>query len=264
MGRCARGKSVAGFTLIELVVGLAILVMLVGMVQGIYVTAARNRKSAEVQTAAIHSAAAVLGRLADELANAFTDANRPEETEFLLQTVGEDSTLIFTTRIPSVYGLRVGGESRLMYELVQETDREGERVFILKRTELNDLYGNIDTDGVTYDMLKNVERFSVECYVDPDGWQSSFGNFGATATDELPLAVHMEVAWLATPEAETEDLLATSTTIYAKGGGAATTGTPATGGTGTGAGSGAGTGTGAGTGAGTGTGSGTIGGGTNL
>lgn len=202
------GKS--GFTLIEILVGLVILVMLAGLVEGIYVSVAKNREAATQKTAMVHSASTVLGRIADELASAFVDLNRPDSTLFKLSTDGSgNSTLEFTTLLPAVHGLRAGGETRLRYEVRPDPESETRGAVILSRAETDDPQKDIGRDSVTYDMLKGIIRFTVTVY-DGTKWVDRWENDSLKGA-VVPAAVRLTAAW---GESGHEEVMRTAATIY--------------------------------------------------
>ena len=80
-----------------------------------------------------------LQRLADELAMAFFSKSRPEQTVFKgLSDAQHLSSLEFASRVPTIAGIRTGGDVRLFYELVRDSGAEDDRVYVLRRTELAD------------------------------------------------------------------------------------------------------------------------------
>ena len=199
----------SGFTLIEVVVGLAILVVLVGLVQGIYATTVRNREATTARTAMVHSASTVLGRIADELASAYVDPDRAVLTAFTLKTDGSgNSTLIFTTLLPPVHGLRVGGETLIRYEVRRDKENSDPNAMILSRTELSDPEKDLERDGLTYDMLKGITRFTVEVSTD-DKWTDRF-EADPGSVRKLPPAVRLEAAW----GEKGEEVVRTATSVY--------------------------------------------------
>lgn len=195
-----------GFTLVEVLVGLAILVLLVGMIQGIYAATVRNRDAALAKTAAVHAASSILSRMADELSATFVDKERSDQTRFKVTSLGGlQSTLEFATLMPPIHGLRAGGETRVRYELSADPDSLSSDEKVLRRTEEDDLSRDIDQEGVAYDMLKGIKEFSVECF-DGREWIKSWED-GDPANPTLPRAVKLEVVWA-------DGSLRTATTIY--------------------------------------------------
>ncbi len=205
--------SEGGFTLVEVLVGLAVLAMLVTLVQGVYSTSMRNREAAQEATEATHLAAVVTTRIADELAMAFYSDTRPEVTPFLLTTSADGfSTLEFSSRTPAISGIRPGGDTRILYQpLVDSESPEGR--LLLRRTELGDPYGDIERDGFTFTMVEDLTGFLVQCY-DGEEWLDNWGGVTATATAlNLPLMVRIVMSW-GTDESVT--YMRTATTVYGR------------------------------------------------
>jgi general secretion pathway protein J len=199
-----------GFTLIEVMVSLAVLALLVTLVQGVYSTSLRNREAAESATLATHSAAVVTGRIADELAMAFHSTIRPDETRFLLDTSPDGfSAIEFSSRTPSIADIRPGGDTRILYQAVTDPEsREGR--LILRRTELGDPYGDLERDGFTFSMMEELSGFSIQCY-DGEEWVESWGNSDSEAPD-LPLMVRIVMSW---GDEENLSYIRTATSVYA-------------------------------------------------
>ena len=75
-------------------------------------------------------------------------------------------------------------------------------------------YNNLDRKGVAYDMMNGVKRFALRCWDGEewvDQWQTD------PQDPRLPLAVALEIAW-ARGEGEAEELLVTTTPVYAAAG----------------------------------------------
>ncbi len=212
-------KQRGGFTLIELLVGLAILALLAGMISGIFSSSARFRKATEERTARVHAASVTLTRLADELAMAYYESQYAESSGFFLSTSSDEhSTLEFTGRTVRIPTIRVGGDTRLRYELEKDSDNY-DAGYILKRTESNVLDADLDVEGVSYEMLHEVAKFKVECY-DGGEWTTSWEMLASTAGDppEMPLAVRVTLALKENAEDEEgRTVLRTMTPIYGKG-----------------------------------------------
>jgi general secretion pathway protein J len=198
-----------GFTLIEVLVSLAVLALLVTLVQGVYSTSMRNRDAAESATQATHAAAVVTGRIADELAMSFHSVIRQDETRFLLDTSPDGfSTIEFSSRTPSIADIRPGGDTRILYQAVTDPESE-EGLLLLRRTELGDPYGDLERDGFTFDMMEELTGFSIECY-DGQEWLESWGNPNAAAPD-LPLMVRIVMSW---GSKDSPNYMRTATTVY--------------------------------------------------
>jgi len=200
----------AGFTLIEVLVGLGIMVLLVGMIQGIYAAAVRSRQAAEERTATIHAVSTIFSKMCDELSASFVSKPRADQTFFRMTTDSSgQSTLEFTTLLPTVHGLRAGGETRIRYAPDPDRDSPLPEKIVLKRTEIDDLFKDLERDGVTYQMLKGINHFKVTCY-NGEEWLENWDNTDPQ-NPKLPRAVRLTVTW---GDKDNEESLFTSTTVY--------------------------------------------------
>lgn len=202
-----------GFTLVELLVGLALLGLFLTLVNGIYSGTARNREVSRAATTSAHEASVSTHLMADEFAMAFFSPLWIERTAFTLETGADDNAEVeFTTRVPNIDTLRVGGDVRLRYALVAEEERKDR--FILRRTEGADFFSDLDRRGVAYDMMTGVKQFAVKCW-DGEEWVDRW------ATDpqdpRLPLAVAVKIVW-SRGEGEAEETLVTTAPVYAAAG----------------------------------------------
>lgn len=180
-----------GFTLLEVVIGLALLALLLSVVQGAYTGALRSKRRVSAETAEAHLASMVLQRMAQELSMAFLSQDLKESTGLVLDADGDGhSTLSFTTFVPAISGFSAGGESEVGYFL--EEDEEG--ALHLMRRETTDIDGDLEEGGVPYTMLRDLRRFIVLCY-DGQDWLERWDASSRVEPPLLPLAVSVEVAW---------------------------------------------------------------------
>jgi hypothetical protein len=194
-----------------MLLGLALLGLFLLLVNGIYSGTTRNREASRAATTASHEASVTLHLMADEFAMAFFSESWIERTAFSLETDASDVAKVeFTTRVPNIDTLRVGGDVRLRYELVPEEERKDR--FILRRTEGADFFADLDRRGVAYDMMSGVKRFTVRCW-DGEDWVDHW-RLDDPENPSLPLAVAMEIVW-ARGEGDAEESLITTTPVYA-------------------------------------------------
>jgi general secretion pathway protein J len=208
-----------GFTLIEVILALALLALLLSLVQGVYTGATRSRNRARLETGEAHLSAVVLQRMASEISMAFFEKSRKNSadeytTGFVVDAdAGGNSSFSFTTRVPWIHGFSPGGDAEVGYLL--EANEEG--VLSLTRRESAALDGDLFDGGVPYVMLESVKRFEVLCY-DGEEWVSTWDTAERTDPPYLPVAVSLEVAWGTTAETETEEgterAYRTSTPVY--------------------------------------------------
>nr|WP_281173814.1 type II secretion system protein GspJ [Deferrisoma camini] len=199
-----------GFTLIEVVVTLALLALVLSLVQGTYSGAVRSRDRSSQATAEVHQAALVLDRMATEISGALVSASRATATGFVVEPDADgNATLTFTTRLAPIPGLRPGGPVELRYNL--EADDDG--VLRLVRREEADPDEDPEEGGLAYPVLENVLRFQVLCY-DGTEWAESWDSRIREEEPFLPEAVSLEIAW--GPDENHERVLRTATPLYSR------------------------------------------------
>lgn len=154
-----------GFTLLELLLALALLVILSGALYGTYFALVRGRETAATKMDERRALSVTLDQLRRELSSAVCN-----KTNGRLHFVVEDrdyfgkpaSTLDFTAIVPPRSGrLPLSDQAQLVYKLV-----ENEKKLSLARQE-KDLY--YIKDPAPYPQMEELEGFLVECY-DGNAW----------------------------------------------------------------------------------------------
>lgn len=202
-----------GFTLLEVLLALALMALVLSLIQGTYSGASRSRALSGAESREVHAATVALDRLVNELASTFTSSATPfraRATRFVAAS-GFDgwSTLTFVTRLAPLPGSLPGGEAEVGYLVERDTDG----VSRLRRRESRDLDGDPEEGGVPYEVLPHVSRFEVRCY-DGTEWLEDWDSADREEEPRLPLAVSVKVAWRAGGEGEEERVLRTSTPLY--------------------------------------------------
>ncbi len=203
-----------GFTLLEVMVGLAILAIFVTLVQGVYTGAAKNKRASEEATGAAHGSSAILGKMADELSMAFQSSSRKGQTILLAATDMENNSKVeFTTMTPRIENLSTGGETRLRYEVRPDPETEG--AVKLVRIEMADPFGDMDRDGVELTMLGGIKRFTFSCYNGSE-WVSMWDGGYDLENPVLPLAAKLTIEWA--DKFKNKKIISTATPIWAAAG----------------------------------------------
>jgi general secretion pathway protein J len=161
-----RTVSNRGFTLLEILVALALLVILSGALYGTYFSLMRGRETAAMKMDERRELSETLDRLHREISAAFYNAN-----DNRLHFVVEDrdyfgkpaSTLDFTAIAPPRSdSVPASDQVQLVYKPVEKA-----RKFLLARQE-KDLFTT--TDPQQYPQMKELEGFLVECSTDGSKW----------------------------------------------------------------------------------------------
>jgi len=158
-------RSDRGFTLLEVLVALALLVILSAALYGTYFSLMRGREIAVVKMEARRELSTTLDQLNRELSAAFYNTNNKrlhfvvEDRDFFGKPA---STLDFTFIAPPVSGtLPASDQVRTIY-----TAGEKDKKLTLAR-QAQDLYMKVDS--LPYPQMKELEGFLVECY-DGNEW----------------------------------------------------------------------------------------------
>jgi general secretion pathway protein J len=161
-----RTVSNRGFTLLEILVALSLLVILSGALYGTYFSLMRGRETAATKMIERRELSETLDRMHRELSAAFYNASNNR-----LHFVVEDrdyfgkpaSTLDFTTIAPPRSdSVPASDQVQLIYKTVEK-----EKKLLLARQE-RDLYATVYPPQ--YPQMKELEGFLVECSTDGSKW----------------------------------------------------------------------------------------------
>ena len=155
-----------GFTLLEMLVALALLVILSTALYGTYFSLMRGREVAVAGMESRRELRSTLDQLRRELTAAFFNTKNKK-----LHFVVEDrdffgkpaSTLDFTCVVPPMSGSQPASDQvRVIYK-AEEDDKK-----ILLARQAQDLY--VAIDPLPYPQMKDLEGFLVECSTDGQKW----------------------------------------------------------------------------------------------
>jgi len=176
-------RSDRGFTLLEVLVALALLVILSAALYGTYFSLMRGREIAVVKMEARRELSTTLDQLNRELSAAFYNTNNKrlhfvvEDRDFFGKPA---STLDFTFIAPPVGGtLPASDQVRAIY-----TAGEKDKKLTLAR-QAQDLYMKVNS--LPYLQMKELEGFLVECY-DGNEWVRTWDT---VLNSTLPKAVRV-------------------------------------------------------------------------
>ncbi len=158
-----RAVSVKGFTLLELLIALALLAILCGALYGTYFSLMRGRDTAVTKMDERRQLSVTLDQLRRELSSAFC-AGSNRRLHFVVEDrdyFGKPaSTLDFTAIVPPRSGQQpLSDQVRLVYAGVGKEDKE-EKLQLTRQEK--DLYYTLDS--FPYAQMEEVEGFLVECY----------------------------------------------------------------------------------------------------
>jgi general secretion pathway protein J len=172
-----------GFTLLEVLVALALLVILSGALYGTYFSLMRGRETAVVKMEARRELSTTLDQLRRELSAAFYNTNNKrlhfvvEDRDFFGKPA---STLDFTFFAPpGSSNLPTSDQVRAIY-----TAGEKDKKLILAR-QAQDLHMTVNS--LPYPQMKELEGFLVECY-DGNEWVRTWDT---VLNNRLPKAVRV-------------------------------------------------------------------------
>ncbi len=179
-----------GFTLIEILLALALLAVVITLIQGTYSGTVKSRERSGAESRQLHTAALVLDRLANEISGAYVDPAQPEATGLVITVDGDGNAgLAFTARLQPIPTIRPGGGTEVAYFV----ETEGERTRLVRR-ESPDVDGDLAEGGGPYPVLDDLLRFRVQCY-DGEQWLDEWDSREREDGSALPRAVSVELAW---------------------------------------------------------------------
>ena len=149
-----------GFTLIEVLIALVILVLLSGALYGTYFSMMKGRDSATTGMQPLRDARATLDMLRRELASAYYSKNN-ERLHFIVEDrdiFGKpSSTLDFTTVTTP---LRGSVSTSDLVEVRYQAEEKGEKLFLTRAEK--DVF--LSGESVPYTQIEELQGFLVECY----------------------------------------------------------------------------------------------------
>jgi general secretion pathway protein J len=161
-------RARSGFTLVEVLIAMAITAVVGAMALGAFSRSAAARQSVEEQDERIGGATAALTRMSRELSSAFVSEHfdraryRDRPTVFKGRDGGDRDSLLFTT-MAHVRGIRDAKESdQSVVEYLVDADPEFPGQYALFRREKIRIDDEPDRGGVKSLLLHHVKGFDVE------------------------------------------------------------------------------------------------------
>jgi general secretion pathway protein J len=179
----------SGFTLIELMIALLLMVIVSGALYGTYFSVVGAREKAGDRIEARREISSTLGKLHNEIASAYLKKNGIKNLQFVVEdrdSFGKQTSILqFTALTPPRVELTSGSD----LVLVRYSVNEKEGALTLMR-EARDPYLNTTVRSVPYPVIEGVESFQVECY-DGAKWVKTWDT--ALTPDRLPNNVRVTV-----------------------------------------------------------------------
>jgi len=173
-----------GFTLLELLVALVLLVLLSGALYGTYFSVMRGSEAARERTEPLRDARVALDLLRRELAAAYYSKTN-ERLHFIVEDrdiFGKPASILDFTAftVPKAGSVPSSDVMSVRYRPVEQ---EGQKMILSRLTR--DIY--LETRPLPYPLTEQIEGFLVECY-DGKQWVKSWDT---TLNAGLPKAVRV-------------------------------------------------------------------------
>lgn len=186
-----RRPDAEGFTLVEVLVAVAITSLLLLTVFGIFSSVSRTRTALEGEGEEFHQARVLFDRIGRELRSAYLRQDNPR-TLFAGGT-DEDGNLFleFSTTVASpILGGKAGGLSLVRYELNPEDPAQrGGRVLLRRESPL---FAAGRDEAKTYRLAADIEEMSLRFYAGNSGWKDAWDS---AVEKKLPLMVELTMAF---------------------------------------------------------------------
>jgi general secretion pathway protein J len=197
LGRLASGAA-RGFTLLELMVAVAILGLVMAMVAESFHAVASSKEHAEGRLAIDEAARLVMFQLGNELRGAVQTPFTPSRVMLLGQAHEQNfqpmDTITFSTLDPghSRYIEGFGPEVTLAYTTAPNPDHRG--WYLLERTEFSSLLTNPPTGRAANTVILADDVLSLHIrYFDGDSWSESWDSTQMPPGRMLPMEITIDL-----------------------------------------------------------------------
>lgn len=191
MKPAARGS--AGFTLLEILVAVSIVVIVLGSIYGVFTGVSRARDRVETRGAAGHQARVVFDRIGRELRSAYPATGTNAAFTFMREAAGNLPVLSFATSAGTPAGGARGGIRLVRYALAPVAESESP-VYELLRSEVPAFLGTAETEQASR-MLAGVSELRWRFYTG-SAWQDEW----PASPGRLPRAVELTLVLQAEKE----------------------------------------------------------------
>jgi general secretion pathway protein J len=183
--------TTAGFTLLEILISIGILVVILTMIYGAFNSSLKAFSAMETRGDAHGQARLTLSRMSEEIASMYLAKEDPNTATGLLGEDGDEDDLpadnLHFTSLSHIRWAKDSRESELCeigYFL--EKDRDTEKSFLFRREDWN-VDGNLQEGGVTLELAEGVAGLNFR-YHDGEEW---FDDWDSKARNGLPKAIEV-------------------------------------------------------------------------
>lgn len=202
-----RAAARRGFTMIEVMLSVAVLSLLMAIAWGSYQTTAMTQQRVTDINARLHGAEQAMNRMVRELSMAFMTSHGQEETQSEIRYktgfYGKDDRVDFTSlgHVRMFRDDKVGDQAEISYYVKRVTNDDGETVDALVRREDAPIDDDFQGGGIVMTLLEGVKRFELEYWDDDkadvaagaDGWVSDWDSEKSEFEGRLPSRVRITV-----------------------------------------------------------------------
>lgn len=201
----------AGFTLLEVVVSLAVFAMIVGLTFGTIASALNTRDLLEADDAVNQSARIAMSRIRRDLSLAYLTPNvsavNTYQTLFVAQDKNPDQLWFATLAHQRLYrGARESDQTEITYWT--EDDPDTKDALVLLRREAPRIDNYPERDGTIAPLAYDVKAFDIR-YLDSktNEWREEWDTTGVDTPNRLPRAAQVTLTLLAPDPNDPEETI---------------------------------------------------------
>lgn len=191
-----------GFTLIEMMLAVAVLALILAMLAGSFHAVARGKVQAESHIAVDSTARAILAEMANEIRGAVQTALLPSRVLFMGEIHGHGSQVLDSISVSTLNpGHRhtledFGSEDTITYTTAPNPEHSG--WFLLLRSQNSSLLSNVTSTNAREPALLTANLLSLRIrYFDGNIWSESWNSQSLPPGRQLPNEVGIEMTMAA-------------------------------------------------------------------
>lgn len=198
-------QKTGGFTILEILISVAILALMVLSMTGITDNILRRQRRADRRQETRHAVAVALLKMMDDLRTAFQADSRFFGQDDFYQTgfVGDGTRVNFSTmgNVHFVKNRKETDQVHVGYSLV----RNDEGNYDLVRRQTAHLTDDLESGGHSFVLIKNVKEMELTYYdSNKKEWQDKWDTRSVSAGGRLPQAVRIKITVFGEPLLEDE------------------------------------------------------------